>query len=231
MSNEVATNDALPPSVQNMAASLAASVAAVGGAGGGDLYMKMTKFGEFVYGADQTPVEEGSIWAANPLGFQHGYTCWGTKEHGTEGQNVGEVLVPAATPLPDVSTLPQAKGNWSKAIALQVRCTNGEDEGVQTLFKANSDGGRKAYAGLLQALVEQLGKKVPEVVPLIELENDWYEHASYGKIFKPVFKVVGWTTMDGEAAPAKIEEAANEEPAVAEKPAKEEAPRRRRRKA
>jgi hypothetical protein len=228
MTNEVATNDSLPPSVQNMAASLAASVAAVGGAGGGDLYMKMTKFGDFVYGADQTAVEEGSIWAANPLGFQHGYTCWGTKEHGTEGQNMGEVLVAASSPLPEVGSLPQAKGNWSKAIALQVRCTNGEDEGVQTLFKANSDGGRKAYAGLLQALVEQLGKKVPEVVPLIELENDFYEHASYGKIFKPVFKVVGWTTMDGEAAPAKLEEV-KEEPA--EEPAKEEAPRRRRRKA
>jgi len=222
----------LPANITNMAQALAASVASTGGANGSDLYMKFTKQGEWMYGADNTETEEGSVWAVNPMGFMHGFISWGSKARGNAGTMTGERLVPATQPMPLEGELPEVNGDWTKAVAIQMRCTSGEDEGLQVLFKANSHGGRKAYAALLQAVVEQIGKGSAECVPLVDLKNDSYTHKEYGKIFTPEIEIVGWTTMGGEAAaeaaPA-IEEKA-EEPA-AEEPAKEEAPRRRRRKA
>jgi hypothetical protein len=54
----------------------------------------------------------------------------------------------------------------------------------------------------------------------VRLKKDHYAHKSYGKIYTPVFEIVEWMSMDGEA-PAAIE-AAEEAPA---------APARRRRNA
>lgn len=226
------TNEAtggLPANVLNMAAALANSAAQAGSQGSGELFAKMTKFGEFVYGADNTEFEEGSVWAVNPQGFFHGFTAWGTKDHGTDGSNVGEVMVPATTPMPLESELPQVKGNWAKAVGIQMRCTDGEDEGTQVLFKTNSVGGRKAYASLLQAVIGRIQAGKADCVPLVECESDHYVHKTYGKIFTPEFKIVGWANMDGNKAeePAGAIEAPEEEPA--EEP--EAAPRRRRRKA
>ena len=214
----------LPANVVNLAASLVNSAAQAGSANTGDLYAKMTKFGEFVYGADNTEFEEGAIWAVNPAGFQHGFVAWGDKNHGTEGSNVGEVMVPATQPMPGEGDLPDVKGSWSKAVAIQMRCTNGEDEGTQVLFKTNSVGGRKAYASLLQAVVGRIQAGHADCVPLVECESDWYDHKTYGKIYTPEFKVVGWANMDGEKS-AEAPKAVEEKPAEAE-----EAPRRRRRK-
>jgi hypothetical protein len=47
---------------------------------GGTVILKMDKTGHWVFGADQTEVEEGSLWAANPFSFVHGYIAWGNGE-------------------------------------------------------------------------------------------------------------------------------------------------------
>jgi hypothetical protein len=53
----------------------------------------------------------------------------------------------------------------------------------------------------------------------VRLKKDHYAHKSYGKIYTPVFEVVEWVSMDGEA------------PAAAAEPEVEKAPARRRRSA
>src|SRR6056297_580511 len=176
MSNELT----VPADLANMAAALQTSSTQAGTAGGGDLYAKMTKFGEFVYGAEGTEFEEDSVWAINPTGFRHGFICW------HDGFPTGEVLVPATQPMPQESELPQVQGSWSKQIGIQMRCTNGEDEGVQVLFKSNSLGGRKAYAAILQAVISRIQGGHEDCVPLVKCENDHYTHKSYGRIFTPV---------------------------------------------
>ncbi len=234
-------NSNLPANVMNMATALAQSASQAGANAANDPYMKFSKFGEWVYGAENTEVEEGSIWAVNPLGFAHGYTAWGTKEHGTDGQNVGEVMVPATQPMPQEGNLPPVKGEWSKAIGIQMRCTNGEDEDVQVMFKSNSYGGRKAYAAILQAVVARITTGNPECMPLVKLGADSYLHKTYGKIFTPVLEVVGWASHDAEkpvattatvdrlppqAVPPTVEDTP---PWVKETPPEVEASRRRRR--
>ena len=57
---------------------------------GGDVgvaIVKMDKGGHWVFGADQTEIEEGSTWAVNPLSFVHGFIAWG------DGEVLGEKMV------------------------------------------------------------------------------------------------------------------------------------------
>jgi hypothetical protein len=52
----------------------------------------------------------------------------------------------------------------------------------------------------------------------VRLKKDHYAHKSYGKIYTPVFELVEWVSMDGEAP-------------AADEPTPEAAPARRRRSA
>lgn len=231
MSEVAKTGGGLPSNITNMAAALAQSSVSAGAAGGGELYMTFSKFGEWCYGAEKTETEEGSVWAINPQGFTHGFIAW--DQSNTSNGPTGEVMVPATQPMPLESELPEVKGDWTKAIGVQLHCTSGEDEGAQSVWKANSLGARKAYAEILQAVIARIGEGVAEIVPLVELKADSYIHKTYGKIFTPVVEIVGWANMDGEPAaePAAAleEQPVQEEPAA--EPAAEEKPRRRRRKA
>lgn len=236
MSNEVATPaGGLPANVAGMAQALAKSAGDAGSNASGELYMKFAK-GEWTYGAEETEPEEGSIWAVNPMGLQHGYTCWGDNGSAKEGQNLGEIMVPAQSPMPEMPD-PIEDGTWSKAVSFQMRCTNGEDEGVQVLYKANSRGGRTAYAELLQKIVTQLSSDPAHPVALVKLSGSSYKHKTYGKIFTPVLEVTGWASMDGEAAAATapaVEDqagASGDSAGDAEPPADPPPARRRRRKA
>ena len=230
--NEVAKNQTggLPANILDMAAALAQSAGQAGSSGAGELYLKMTKFGEWVFGAENTEMEEGQQLAINPQGFQHGWVAWGSKARGNDGTHMGEVMVPATTPLPLEGDLPEVNGDWSKAIAVQMKCLKGEDKGLQLIWKANSLGARKAYASILQAVIERITAGNGQCVPIVELGNDQYTHNTYGVIKTPEVTIVGWMGMDGEQAEepvAAIEDATpSEEPAPEEKPA-----RRRRRKA
>jgi len=53
---------------------------------------------------------------------------------------------------------------------------------------------------LAVALAEQVEKDQTKPVAIVRLKKDHYAHKSYGKIYTPVFEVVEWVSMDGEAA-------------------------------
>ena len=94
---------------------------------------------------------------------------------------------------------------------------------MEARFTTTSVGGKRAVQALAVAIAGQVEKDQSKPVPVVELDKDHYQHKSYGKIYTPVFKVVDWVSMSGEAeAPAEADE-----PAAA--PAAEEPTRRRRR--
>lgn len=242
MNEMVKKESNLPASVTAMQG-LANSVMAVGAGGGGEQYMKMTKFGEFVFGAENLEVEEESTWAINPTQFTHGWICWGTKEHGTDGEMLGEIMASANGPIPEEASLPEARGKWTKQVGILLRCLDGEDEGIQAVFKTNSKGGTKAYTALVSAVLAEFNAKSEYVVPVVKLVAAHYDHKTYGKIFTPKFEIVDWMSMDGlkEAVGVAEDEAEDEsepekrtrakrEPAKVEKEEVEEKPVRRRRK-
>ena len=209
----------LPAAVANLAGGLAQSAASAATTDGLQ-YMKFTKFGEFLFGADSIEVEQGSEWAINPQGFGHGWIAWGDKAHDTEGEMLGEVMGPAHEPMP--AQPGPVEGSWSEQRAMQMACISGEDAGTQCLFKVNSLGGKKFYASLVTEVVKRISGGEAKVVPVINLSADSYQHQKYGKIFTPTYKIVRWEEIDATepAAEAPEEEA----------PAEEE-PRRRRRRA
>jgi hypothetical protein len=204
------------PSVQSLSSALRSVAADVGA--GGMVILKMDKTGHWVFGADQTEVEDDSIWAVNPFSFVHGYICWG------EGEVLGEKMVGVAEPLPELEPAPTAaKRGWEMQVGMTLACTSGEDEGMQARYSATSVGGKKAVQALAVAIAEQVDKDQTKPVPLVRLKKEHYQHKSYGRIYTPVFEVVKWVGLDAQPAEADIEDAVEDEAPA------EEAPRRRRR--
>ena len=207
MSNIVAFSGANLPAVSTLSTALRSIAADVGPAG--VVILKMDKTGHWVYGADQTEIEDDSTWAINPFSFIHGYIAWG------DGEVLGEKMVSVNQPLPEMGAAPpNAKKGWETQVGLSLKCLNGEDKDMEARYTTTSVGGKRAVQELALKISEQVEKDQTKPVPVIRLKKDHYTHKSYGKIFTPVFEIVEWVSMNGEAeAPAKAEEAAPAEDA------------------
>jgi hypothetical protein len=227
------SNQNLPASVTNIATAIARSVSSVGATAGADQYAGMNKYGVHYFGAERVPIDEDSDWLVNlASGIQHGWVAWGSKERGNPGQNLGEILVPMAQPIPLESELPAVNGDWSKCVQIQMRCLTPEHEGVQILWKTNSYGGRKEYTALMNAVAERVQSGTTDILPLISLSSDEYEHKTYGLIKTPVFNIVAWYPVDYNPEETDAEDAieAKSEPEPEPEPDPEPPRRRRRRK-
>lgn len=180
-------------------------VAAVGTA-----ILKMDKTGHWVFGADQTEVEDDSLWAVNPFSFVHGYIAWG------DGEVLGESMVSVSEPLPEPPAAPpQARKGWEKQVGLSLKCISGEDTGLEVRYTTTSVGGKRGVQTLAVAIAEQVDKDQSTPVAIVRLGKEHYQHKSYGRIYTPVFEVVRWIGMEGDA-PQSVEA---EAPAAAEAPA------------
>jgi hypothetical protein len=167
---------------------------------GGDVgvaIIKMDKGGHWVFGADQTEIEEGSTWAVNPLSFVHGFIAWG------DGEVLGEKMVGIANPLPELDEAPPgAKKGWESQVGMSIKCVSGDDKGLEARYTVTSVGGKRAVQTLAVALADQVDKDQTKPVAIVRLKKDHYQHKSYGKIYTPVFEIVEWMSMDGEAPEA-----------------------------
>ena len=214
MSNITAFKNAGLPSVQSLSSALRSMKSDT--SEGGNVILKMDKTGHWVFGADQTEVEDDSTWAINPFSFVHGFIAWG------DGEVLGEKMVSVAEPLPELDAAPGgAKNGWQKQVGLSLKCTSGEDEGLECRYATTSVGGVRSVQQLAVAIATQVEKDPTKPVAIVRLKKDHYQHKSYGRIYTPVFDIVEWVSMDGTA---------DAEP-EAQAPASEEAPaagRRRR---
>lgn len=213
----------LPANMSNAIAGLRDTSTRIAAETSDNQYLKLDKGGYWCFGAEETEVEEGSIWAINPMTLAVGYVAWG------DGELLGEEMVPASdTPLMR-SNLPDVGAPWKPQVGLQLVCTNGEDEGVTVVYKASSKGGQKAFKQILDAIVKQAESGTDKVVPLVTLEVDSYKHKEFGKIYTPELEVVDWANMDGVASEPEETAQAIEDQANDAEPEAEEKPRRRRR--
>ena len=196
MSNLVAFSQAGLPAVSTLSSALRAIQSDVGPAG--TVILKMDKTGHWIFGADETEVEDDSQWAVNPFSFVHGFIAWG------EGVVLAEKIVGVSQPLPELDEAPSgAKKGWEFEIGFSLKCTSGEDKGVEARYTTTSVGGKKAVQAIAVALAEQVDKDQTKPVAVVRLRKDHYNHKKYGKIYTPVFEVIEWISMDGEAeAPA-----------------------------
>lgn len=167
-------------------------------AAGGVAILKMDKTGHWVFGADQTEVDDASLWAVNPFSFVHGYIAWG------EGEVLGEKMVSITQPLPELDAAPPgAKRGWEEQVGLSMKCIKGEDEGLEVRYTVTSVGGKRAVQAMGVKIAERVEDSPEAPVPVVRLKKEHYIHKSYGRIYTPVFEVEAWIGMDG---PAEVKE-------------------------
>lgn len=192
---------------------------------GGIPFLKMAKQdGCWIYGAKDTEVEEGALWAINPLSLKVGFVCWNPKGGAPLGKQMVSIF---QTPL-NIADMPNLGATWDDNISLEMMCINGEDKGVTVEYTANSYGGKKAFATLVAAIQRQLDADPKNLVPVVALTNDSYKSPQYGLIYNPIFDIKSWMAMDSAAPAAETKPVEQPTQQVQQQPAapEAEAPRR-----
>jgi hypothetical protein len=202
----------LPANIQSLITSL--EVAQTATPSSGDFqYLKMTKQGEWVYGADDIEVSDDSAFVIDPSSYSQGYVAWSK-----DGDLIDEKMAAAGQPPVLLSALDNSV-DWKVQVGFALKGIEGAEDGVQILFKTSSQGGKEVISALLAQIIAKARTGATAFCPVVLLDNSWYKHKQYGKIYKPVLTVDEWVevpTGDGEE-----EEAA---PPVKEKPKKAIAP-------
>ena len=193
MSNITAFSSAGLPAVTSLSTALRNIEVDVGPAG--TAILKMDKTGHWVFGADQAEAEEDSKWAINPFSFVHGFIAWG------DGEVLGEKMVSVSQPLPELEPAPpQSKKGWETQVGLSLKCISGQDAGLEARYSTTSVGGKRAVQTLAAAIAAQVERDQSKPVPVVLLKKEHYQHKSYGRIYTPVFEIVEWVSMDGDAS-------------------------------
>ena len=191
MSNLSVFSKAGLPAISTLSSALKSISASAGPVG--VVILKMDKGGHWVFGADQTEVEDDSTWAVNPFSFVHGWIAWG------DGEVLGEKMVAVSQPLPEIDEAPPgAKKGWEQQIGMSLKCLTGDDAGMEARFTTTSVGGKRGVQTIAAALAEQVDVDQTRPVPVVRLKKDHYQHKSYGKIYTPIFEIVEWVSMEGE---------------------------------
>jgi len=160
------------------------------------LRLKRDGNGTWVYGQQEIEPDKNSLWAANVLSFRRGYICFNDAN-----KVVGERLTPITQPMPVVTELPDHGFKWNEQWAVNLKCLNGTDAGVEVVYKPTTVGGIQAVAGLIEAVRDRLngGQHDGKIVPVMRLEKDSYQHSQYGRVWTPLLAVVDWMPLDGPA--------------------------------
>jgi len=187
---------------------------------GGKPLLRLLKSGLWVYGMEDVEVEEGSLWAVNPLSLMHGWVAWTNHPGMTKNTMVGEVMVPVFEHKP-AKPLPVDGWPFSEQRMFELKCMSGEDNGQEVLHKTSSIGGMRGCDDLLKALQNQLEVNPQYPCPVLVLEAGSYKHSKYGQIFTPNFVIKDWADMTGALA-------SQAKPQVAAPEATQAAPQRRR---
>lgn len=199
----------LPSNVVTLIAGLERAQVAVQASGpaAAHPFLKMSKIGEWVYGADGVEVEEGSEWAINPHTLATGFIAW------NDGECAGERMALVTEDAVDSTQLPNVGAQWKPQVGMQLACISGADKGQQVIYRSNSVGGQRAFKKILDEVLRRAQAGETDLVPVVELDVESYKHQKYGTIFNPVFKTVRWADMNGVVSDAESPEAAEEEPA------------------
>jgi hypothetical protein len=215
----------LPANIQSLITSLEVAQTATPSASSGDFqFLKMTKQGEWVYGADEIEVSDDSAFVIDPSSYSQGYVAWSA-----DGELEDEKMAAAGQPPVLLSALDNSM-NWKVQVGFALKGIEGEEEGEQLLFKTSSQGGKEVISALLAQIIAKARTGAAAFCPVVVLDNSSYKHKKYGKIYKPVLTVDEWVevpTGDGEeedAPPVKEEPKKAIAPAVKKTRSRKPAP-------
>ena len=121
-----------------------------------------------------------------------------------------------------------------KQYSVILQCVNGDDIGMNVLYKGTSIGMQNAMKGLIDVIITQVQADPDSCVPVIDLQVDSYPHKQWGKVFIPILEIVNWMTMTGDLTDSvdesEVDTTEDEPPLEPDQAAQaEEKPTRRRR--
>lgn len=192
--------------------------------------LKFSK-GEYLLGEKGEEVEEGTRLVANMDELMVGWIRW---EDGKPTEHVmGRVAegyeAPRRNTLGDddeerweTDDQGRARDPWQFSNYLILKETDGDE---LFTFTTSSRGGLNAIGALCKAYGKAM-RQHPDEYPVIELGVDSYKHSnkSYGKIFVPELKIVGWVSkadfLEALAASGSASESEEDEEETAPPPKK-----------
>jgi len=149
-------------------------------------FLKMEKTGDWVHGAQQTPVPEDAEFLINPGSFDHGYVAWG------DGEKFGEIIKLVTEALPELPPVPDGAKSWDFQLGFHLASA---DDGTQFVYRATSVGGKRVIAQIAALVAEKIEEGDAKCVPVVTLTSESYKHSKYGRIFNPVMDVVRWVSL------------------------------------
>ena len=157
------------------------------------LLFKREGSGTWMFGQKKTIPEPGSKWAINPLTFR-----WGCISFNDANKVVGEHLVSVSQPKPLITDMQDVGFPWQEEWAVNLKCLDGADAGVEVTFKATTRGQIQAVVILVDLVRDRLNSGQHDV-PIALLEKDSYQHSQFGKVWFPVLNTIDWMPLDGPA--------------------------------
>lgn len=152
------------------------------------LFLKMSKAGEWVYGAHEEEITEDMELLVNPGGFVHGFVCW------ADGAKLGEIVKGVDQPVEEPEDTPAGSTRgWEAQLGMTLKIN--DPEGANLLFNTSSVGGKRAVAEMAQQVAEKLASGDEKIVPVVKLSAESYKHKKYGTIYTPAITVVRWIKM------------------------------------
>ena len=195
---------------------------------GGTPFLRLGKNdGVWSYGQEETEVEDGSLWAVNPLSMATGVIAWPPpKSPLKEPIKKMRAIFDASSPPLNKAQLgePANGGTWDDCVSFQLQCIGGagpkgekiEDIGTVVEYQQNSFGGKQAFDEVAKQMMIQVEANPTLIVPVCSLVTESYQHPKWGTVYKPIFEIVKWVGLDGaEAAPVEEPEAKAEPEAPA----------------
>lgn len=162
---------------------------------GGVPYLRLNRDkGVWVYGQTDTPVSKGSRWACAITTFAVGMISW------KGGKVEAEAMASLGEPMIDPTTLPPvtSKVGWEEQVGVAFICVDSDNDselGTCVIYKQNSKGGIEAVNRLRAAVMAAVEGDQPEV-PIVVFDSSSYTHQEWGLVYKPVFAIDEWMTLD-----------------------------------
>jgi hypothetical protein len=164
-----------------------------------DGYLKFNgKTGEWTFGMEEVEVD-GAEMVVNSMSIEHGYLRWG------ELPPV-KVFTPDWEPYPERPESIEGKDQDGKdktftaeeARQFQARFVGDDEELGQCIFNTSSMGGVEKVDDLYDKIYIQSKESDGNFYfPRVKLTSEWYKRST-GKVYKPVFEIVGWCDANGK---------------------------------
>lgn len=165
-------------------------------AGGPPPYLRVTEDG-WEMGSEGISIPEDSLWAVFPTSFASGYVAWKGRKPIAKRMAAYDADPIDPTALPPVD----CKGGWEPNVGFVLVCVEAnrapEIVGNVGIFENRSQGAIEAWTHVYDAVVARAEAGLADFAPLVKLTSSSYEHAEWGTVVKPVFRIEGWDDPNG----------------------------------